>query len=135
VVIEVARRFGPLPGVESRGRNTEHAEHRSQPQRWLGLFDSTKQSRLRLTVGKTTPRQIHLERPQKGHEEPDDRTVLLDPPSQAGDLCLKVLRVLGQYIEGNRRATGLPKPARRGRSRNTEAGGQGHVAGASDEVT
>ena len=134
MVIEGTERFGPLPAVESRGRQTEDAEHRSELQSWLGPFDGTKKSRLRFTVRKTTPREIHIEGPEQGNEEPDDSSELLNPPSQADDLCLKFLRVLGQHFDGDRRPAWLPKPARSGRSRNAEAGGKGDVTGASDEV-
>ncbi len=115
-------------------RQTEDAEHCSKPQSLLGPFDGTKKSRLRLAVWKTTSREIHIEGPEEGNEEPDDSPELLNPPAQEDDLCLKVLRVLGQHIDCDSRATCLPKPARRGRSRNAEVGGQGYVAGASDEV-
>ena len=134
MVIEVANSFCPLPAVESRGRQPEDSVHRSEPQSWLGPFDGTKKSRLRLAVWKTTFREIHIEGPEEGNEEPDDSPELLDPPAQEDDLCLKVQRILGQHIDGDSRATWLPNPAGRGRSRNAAAGGQGYVAGASDEV-
>ena len=114
MVIEVAHQLCPLPAVETRRRQTEDAEHRSELQRWLGPLDGTKEPRLRLAVWKTTSREIHIERPEEGNEEPDDSPELLDPSAQADDLCLKVLRVLGQHIDGDRRANWLPKPARRG---------------------
>jgi hypothetical protein len=45
----------------------------------LGPFDGAKQARLRFTVWKPTPRQIHIERPEQGDEEPDDSPEILDP--------------------------------------------------------
>ncbi len=100
--------------MESRGRQTEDSEHPSELQSWLGPLDGTKKSRLRFTVWKTTPRQVHIEGLEEGYEESEDSSELLDPPSQADDLRLKVLRVLGYQIDGDRRAIWLPKPARRG---------------------
>jgi len=123
VVVEVAHRLCPLPTVESRVRQAEDAEHRSELQRPLRAFDGTKKSRLRLSVWKTTPCEIHIECLEEGIEEANDSTELLDSPSQADDLFLKVSRVCGQHIDGDRRATWLPKPACRGRSRNAESGG------------
>jgi hypothetical protein len=69
--------------VESRQRQTEDSEHGSELHRWLGPFDGAKQARLRFTVGKTTPREIHIEGTKQRHEEPDeepdDSPEILDP--------------------------------------------------------
>ena len=120
--------------MEPTRRQPEEPQERPQRDARAGPIDGAQDPHLGASVGQPLARQCETRGLQQGQHEPEQRRELLDASPQLQDLLsefrLREVRHIQTDHDRRRRA----EPPTRRRARDAEIRGDGHVAGALDEI-
>jgi hypothetical protein len=135
LIIKRAGGLPPSPRMEPTRRHTQELKERPQRDPRARPFHGSQDPQLGASIGQPLARQCEPRRLQQGQHEPEQRRELLDAsPEHQDPLWEFRLREVGHVQTDYDRRRGAKPPTSR-RARDAEIRGDGHVAGASDEVS
>ena len=134
LIVERTRGLPPAPGMEPARRQPEELQERPQRHARAGLIDGAQDPPLGASVGQSLARQRESRGLQQGQHEAEQRRELLDASPQLQDLLPEFRLREVRHIQTDHDRRHRAEPPTRGRARDAEIRGDGHVAGAADEV-
>ena len=100
-----------------------------------GTVDGAEQGILGLAVWQArTAAELETRKPQEGEKQPNDGAEDSDSMPQLEDLCLELLLLAAEDVEGDNLWWLRTNPSRCGGARNSESSGEGNVTGLMDEL-
>jgi hypothetical protein len=121
--------------VEPTRRHTEEPQDRWQWKILAGPIHGAQDPRLGASVRETLPRETKPGGAEQGQREPEERRELPDASPQFQDFLAELRFSEVHNIETDHDRRCSAQPATRRRARDSEVRGDGHVAGALDEIS
>ena len=124
----MAARVVSAPGVESGRRETKNPERRTKREHFAGAVDGSEQGVFGLAVGEPRPGEPEPGEPQEGEKQPNDGAEDSDPTPQLENLCLELLLLATEDVEGDNLWWLGTEPSRSCGAWNSETGGERNIA-------